>query len=178
MPQDTQIIYPRPIRLLHWVLAFLMIGMVALGWYMTSLGKEQHPTWNLYSLHKSIGVTIVALALWRLWFRFTRTLPGRPQGTSDMEYLLARTTYFLFYVFMLSIPLVGYLMSNAFDHGVSWFGVPLPRLIAPDKAFGGLLAEIHEWSAYIMLGFVGLHLAGVIKHLVIDKQNLLKRMWG
>ena len=78
---------------------------------------------------------------------------------------------------MFAIALAGYMMSNSFGHGVSWFGVALPNLVGPNEEIGGWAAFLHEWLAYGLLALVALHVAGVIKHCVAEKQNLVKRMW-
>ena len=82
--------YPLLMRILHWILALLLLGMIALGLIMSELPKETSYRGDLYMLHKSLGVTILALAALRLGLRLTRKLPDMPAVISRMDYLAAR----------------------------------------------------------------------------------------
>jgi cytochrome b561 len=98
----------------------------------------------------------------------------------NWEKILSRVVKVLLYILMLSTPVIGYLMSNAADKPISFFGLArLPAIIAPDKDLAELLGEAHELLAFTMLTLVGLHVAGALKHRFFDRDpdtDVLKRM--
>jgi cytochrome b561 len=67
-------------------------------------------------------------------------------------------------------------MSICYGYSVGWFGIVLPSILIKNEQLGEYFSEIHEISANILIGLIVLHIIGFIKHLVVDKKNLLKRM--
>ncbi|MCH4271939.1 cytochrome b [Kerstersia gyiorum] len=173
-PQDTQ--YAPFAKLLHWLIALLMPGILALGFYMQDLpfspGKLQ-----LYSWHKWLGVTVFLLALVRLGYRLGHPPPALPAHMNRLERLAAHGGHLALYALMLSIPLSGWLMSSAKGVQTVWFGVlPLPDLLARDRALGDTLAQVHAFLNFAFLGMLLLHTLAALKHQFIDKDGLLARM--
>lgn len=169
--------YPSPMRIMHWFMAFLLLAMIALGWRMSELDGEDLMRMKLYELHKSFGVTLLALVLLRLAIRLASALPKLPDGINPFEAKAAKLAYVLFYILMIAIPVSGYSMSTLFGFPVKWFGYELPRLLAVDKILARDVAEWHEIMAYSLLALVIAHVAGAVKHKIKDKINLLPRMW-
>ena len=168
--------YTATAKLLHWLIALMIFGMLGFGFYMT--GLDLSPTkLELYSWHKWAGVTVFALVLVRLAWRIGHKPPALPAHMPAIERLAAHAGHHLLYVLMLAIPLSGWLMSSAKGFQTVWFGVlPLPDLLAKNPDLGDLLKEMHEalnWALFIL---VGLHIAGALKHHVIDRDSTLRRM--
>lgn len=130
----------------------------------------------LYGLHKSFGVLVFFLCLLRVWFRLNLGAPTFPATIPVLEKRLAHIGHGLFYLFMLAMPLSGYLMSTYFGFGVKFFGFPLPKLVGIDLGKARFFAEVHQILGYILTGLIVLHISGVIKHYCSEKINLLKRM--
>lgn len=170
--------------LLHWVIALSIIGMIALGLYMHDLPLNDPQKFPLYQLHKSIGLTILGLSVFRLLWRLVNRVPPLPDGLKAWERFAARFTHFAFYVMMIGIPLVGWAMVSASPWGLPtyWFGVAqVPHLpyfsTAPNKAeLEGTLKFIHYWLAIGTLGLLALHVGAALKHHFILKDDVLKRM--
>ncbi len=121
---------------------------------------------------------MLCLVALRLAVRLKGPVPELPSSISRIEGLLAKAAYVVFYLLMFGTPLVGFLMTNAFGFKVSWFGLELPKLIdAPDRALGRQLSALHTYMAYTLLVLAMIHVSAVIKHYVVDKVNLLTRMW-
>jgi cytochrome b561 len=169
--------YPLAIRILHWLIAFIIIGLLIAGLIMTGMEKDNPNRSLLYSLHKSFGVTIIFLAVLRLTLRLWLGTPPLPSTIPAQERRLAHFGHWGFYLFMFGMPITGYMLSNSFGLSVHWFGVNLPRLFDVDRARGEFAANLHEYGAYTLIGLITLHVAGVIKHGWKERINLLSRMW-
>jgi cytochrome b561 len=160
---------------LHWLLASMILGSLAVGLVMTDLPLS--PTrLKLYNWHKWAGVTILALSavrlLWRLTHRPPPDLP-MPPWQSRAAHALHVALYGLFF----AVPLAGWAYSSAAGFPVVLFGVlPLPDFVAPDRAWSDSLKSLHRWLAYALAALVALHVLAALKHHVIDRDGLLLRM--
>jgi cytochrome b561 len=167
-------------RLLHWVMAVLILAMIGLGASMTDLDQGDPLRPQLFSLHKAVGITLLALALLRLFWIIASCPPALPAALKRWEIMLSKTTKGLLYVLMLATPIAGYLMSSAAGEPVSYFGLfEIPGLIGKNHDLQEALGEVHGFFAFSILTLSGLHVAGAIKHRMIDKDpeaDVLKRM--
>lgn len=116
-------------KLFHWLTAAAVIGMLALGWYMTSL--ELSPLMlKLYSWHKWIGICILLVTVLRLIWRFSHPAPPLPDDMSPVLKLGAHAGHILLYGLLLGLPLAGWIHSSASGFPVVWFSiVPVPNLV-------------------------------------------------
>jgi cytochrome b561 len=174
--QNTGPKYPIALRILHWLMAVMIIGLLALGLYMAELpkGDPRHDT--LYNLHKSFGVTVLALAFIRLAVRMALGAPPLPEIIPVMERRMAELGHLALYGFMFLMPVSGYVMSTSYGLSVKWFGITLPRLMGIDRARGALAGDVHSYAAYALIGMILMHAGAVILHYVRQRVNLLKRM--
>lgn len=168
--------YTATAKLLHWLIALMIFGMLGFGFYMT--GLDLSPTkLELYSWHKWAGVTVFALVLVRLAWRIGHKPPALPAHMPAIEGVAAHASHHLLYVLMLAIPLSGWLMSSAKGFQTVWFGVlPLPDLLAKDKALGNLLETVHVVLNYTLIAVLLGHVGAALKHHFIDRDNVLTRM--
>lgn len=168
--------YTRTAKTLHWLMAALLFGLLALGFYMRDLPLSPDKL-QLYSWHKWAGVSVFLLVLFRLLWRITHRPPALPESMPKMLQFAAHAGHLLLYVLMIAIPLSGWLMSSAKGFQTVWFGVlPIPDLIGKDKELGTLLAEVH---GLLNIGFILVlagHIGAALKHHFIDKDDILKRM--
>ena len=168
--------YTRTAKSLHWLMALLLIGLLALGFYMHDLPLSPE-TLQLYAWHKWAGVSAFLLVLLRLSWRLAHTPPPLPAGMSRTMQLAAHGGHLLLYGLMIVIPLSGWLMSSAKGFQTVWFGVlPIPDLIGKDKATGELLALVHKSLNLLFVAAILGHVAAALKHHFIDKDGLLDRM--
>ncbi len=161
---ETRSHYHPYLKLIHWLMALCILGMIASGWYMEGLPREHELKWTIYDLHKSFGVTVIGLFMYRVMLRLFTAIPKTPEGIKTYEKKLSHLVHFLLYGLMIAVPISGYVMSDAGDYGVKWFGFVLPDFIIKNKEIGGIAHEIHEIAPYVLLGLVGLHIAGALKH--------------
>jgi len=132
---------------------------------------------NVYRLHKSFGITVLALVLFRLWWKMRRKAPALPASLAPYERRLAYGGHALLYVLMLGLPLSGWLMSSAAGFGVSFFGLfNLPDLVEPERGLKSDMMELHETLAWVMILMLCLHVAAALMHHFVHKNDVLKRM--
>lgn len=163
-------------KLVHWLLAITIIGMIFFGWYMGDL-EISPDKFKLYALHKSIGITVLALVVFRVFWRLFLGVPKSLPHHKDWEKLLSKAAHLLLYIAIFVMPLSGWLMSSAAGFPVSVFGAfTMPDLIEKNREFGKLLGSVHLLSAWTILVLVSLHVLGALKHHFIDKDETLKRM--
>lgn len=160
---------------LHWLMAVLMIGQLALGIYMTRVQFNDF-VMSLYSFHKSIGVLILGLVFLRLFWRYLNIVPTL--NISAIEKFAAKATMWLLYALMIALPITGWGMSSAAGHPVMFFGLfTLPNLVAVNPATAALFNITHTYLAYTTIGLIVLHVLGALKHHYLDKSDILSRMW-
>ena len=173
---------------LHWLVA-LMIGInFVLVWIVDFLPEDNQRL--TIDTHKSIGITVLGLAILRLLWRFAHKPPVLPGTYALWERRASHAAHLLLYALIFVMPLSGWMHDSAWKdaatHPMQLFGlVPWPRIgwimnLAPGTketlhdAFGAL----HEWAAYVLYALLALHIAGALKHQFIDKQKELQRMWS
>jgi cytochrome b561 len=178
---DTQQHFSPVTVALHWVIALTMIAMLGIGFYMSIF--EYFP---LYDLHKSIGVVIFAVILARVWWRIKNGWPLPVRTYPAWEHRLAQVTHWVLIVGTVLMPISGMLYSGLGGWGIKVFGwVMVPGnknaegQTEPIHAGLAQLGQVmHEWVGYVLVGAVFLHLAGALKHHLIDKDRTLLRMLG
>jgi cytochrome b561 len=161
---------------LHWLVAILIIAAFILGSYMTDL-RISPTKLKLYSWHKWIGITVLALVAIRLLVRLTNPAPAYPEHMKAWEKQVAQVTHIALYFLMFAVPISGYLYTYAAGFPVVYLGLfELPALISPNPELKDSFKEIHELLTKGMLILVILHFAAALKHHFIDKDEVLKRM--
>lgn len=168
--------YSQGFKYLHWLVALLVLSMLGFGFFLGDLPSSIKPM--AYMLHKSTGLTLLALMLLRLIWVVRLKKPLLPEAMPRWECFLARFVQYSLYVFLIAMPLSGWLMataSNKIPVYFGWFRVPFPGIL-PDKALAHWMREAHYYIAFILLGLVILHVAGALKHRFIDKDDVLNSM--
>ncbi|MRI31393.1 cytochrome B [Endozoicomonas sp. OPT23] len=170
--------YSVSMRLMHWLMAICLLGMIGSGWYMTGLDGEAANKYDLYPWHKSFGVLLLGLIVLRIIIRLKSTLPEIQETIPGREQTLAKVAHFLLYLLMLLVPLSGFIMSDIGGHDIYFFGIPLPDLLDTHKPTAGTFHTIHSYIGYVLLGVVVVHIAGALKHRFMDspENDVLKKM--
>lgn len=159
---------------LHWVMAFLIIGLLALGLYMVRLPISLEKL-KLYGWHKEFGFLVLFLAVFRLVWRVSNVLPELELPW--LEKLAARAMHWAFYIFMFAMPVSGWLVTSSAGLPASFFGwFTLPDLVAANEEHRLFFAWVHEWLGYALIAAIALHAAAALKHHFINKDNILRRM--
>ena len=159
----------------HWLLALAIVGNFALGVSMHDLPIS--PTrLRLFNWHKWTGITILALSALRLAWRIGH--PPPPDAAMPAWHrVTAHVVHRAFYVLFFAVPLAGWAYSSAAGFPVVWFGlIPLPDWVPVDKAWADALKATHVVLAFLLALLVLVHVAGALKHQVVDRDGLLHRM--
>jgi len=167
--------YSFPAIVLHWLIALLILTQFGLGWYMVDLpkGPDRH---FFFSLHKSIGLTVAALALLRLLWRMIHLPPPLPAHVPQWKRTAAGATHALLYIFMFLQPVSGYISSSFSGYKTRWFGIPLPQWGWKDPPLNELFTDVHVASSIILLSLIVLHITAALTHLLVEHDGVFQRM--
>ncbi|MDQ0420777.1 cytochrome b561 [Peteryoungia aggregata LMG 23059] len=165
--------YAGRLRILHWVIAVLVLATWPLG-LMIGFVKDDVKL-DFYLVHESLGFLVLWLMLVRIGARLTSQAPRVEAPVAEKA--AAHAVHGLLYVFLIVMPVSGFLATNAHGFPLNWFGLvtvwsPIGK--APDIAF--TLSAIHAWSAWILLALFALHFAAVVFHHVIRRDATLYRI--
>lgn len=158
--------------ILHWLIALALAFEIALGFAM----PPDASGFALFQLHKSIGITILALTLVRLGWRLAHRPP--PPVESGITAFLAKAVHLGFYVFLILAPLTGWALVSTSEIQIPTvlFGlVELPHLPLPDT-LGDTAEEAHELLAWIGIALFAMHVAGALRHQFLLRHRLMERM--
>jgi cytochrome b561 len=167
--------YTRTAIALHWTVAALIITALTMGWIMTDMAISPLKL-RVYSWHKWLGVTVLALFFARGVWRLTHTPPPLLPMPSWQRFA-AHALHAMLYVLMLVQPLTGWIYSNAAGYPIVYLSlIPLPNLVARDKELAKLFEQIHGTGALLLAVLVGLHALAALKHHLVDHDATLRRM--
>lgn len=165
---------------LHWLLALALVGIFAVGLYMTSLPFSPARL-KLYNWHKWAGVSILTLSALRLLWRLTHRPPALPAAVQAAmprwQQTAHHATHHLLYLLFFAVPLLGWAYSSAAGFPIVFLGlVQLPDFVPVSPALAETIKPLHWISAYALAALVVLHVAAALKHHLIDRDGLLSRM--
>jgi cytochrome b561 len=161
-------------RILHWLMAALLLTMLFIGVAMVSSLGDYH---KLVALHRPLGILILLLAIIRLINRKLTTLPPFPPTMSPLERKVASLSERLLYFLMIALPLVGWGMLSAGNYPIVMFGpVHLPPILPANPMLYAILRKTHTIFAYLLFLTFLAHLGGVLFHTLIIRDRILNRM--
>jgi cytochrome b561 len=171
--------WPHSTRILHWLGAAAILFMLALGFVMVNFVEEPGRRFDLYQLHKSLGLFVLALTLARAAWRFA-VLPPTPITTIPLwQNRAARGMHILLYALTIALTLAGYatVSTSPLPLPVALpFGFHAPNLLAPDYALSEGFKTAHHALAAILALCVAIHAAAALKHRFVDHDGTLRRM--
>jgi cytochrome b561 len=181
--RNTTVRWGHVSQFLHWLIVVLLIVQVALAIranYLPLSRKISPLAW-----HKSVGITILALAVLRLLWRWVNPTPLLPGTLKPYERVLASFTHATLYILLFVMPLTGWMMSSARGFPVAWFGffpkswfgsVQLPDLVPKNKSLYDVMLTTHHALQWVLYTIVFLHVAAALKHHFLLKDDVLRRM--
>ncbi len=180
--------YTRPAIWLHWIIGVLMIGNIAIGFLHESFGEDN--VRFMINTHKSVGITVLGLAIMRLLWRLTHRPPALPSTYQRWEKGASHAVHWLLYFLIFALPVTGWMHDSAWKAApeikMYWFGLfEWPRMgwimnmdPVAKEAFHDVMGERHELLGWILIALLVLHIGGALKHQFIDKERELQRMMG
>ncbi len=167
--------YGRTAVVLHWTLAVLILATIPLGFFMVAV-EEEPGAETYFDLHMSVGIVIALLVVARIVWRLTHRPQPLPVSVPRWQVWLAGATQASIYLLIVLMPITGYLGASHSKGGVPFFGLTTPRWTAPDHDTAEEFLGIHSILIWVLIVLLVLHVAGALKHLLIDKDGVFQRM--
>jgi cytochrome b561 len=182
--------YTPTARGLHWLIALLIFIQLPLGFYMSyrgndmpsvdATGKPVVGVWDaltgfLYSSHKLIGLTVLALVVVRLLYRLTRGAPRSDPTVPPALTGISHLVHWSLYALLIAVPVIGYAAISWGDY-LDVFGVHLPAVSVKNEELSKEAFHWHELGAILIIGFVSLHVVAAIYHRFIRRDRVVERM--
>jgi cytochrome b561 len=161
---------------LHWLIVVLIIAQVILANIAEDLPLGVKKL-AMFARHKSVGITILVLAVVRLAWRWANPTPELPNTLKPYERVLANVTHAGLYILLFAMPLTGWMMTSARGFPVSWFGFfQLPDFVPKNQSLYNAMKETHDTLAVALYAIVFLHVVAALKHHFVLKDDTLRRM--
>jgi cytochrome b561 len=163
-------------KFFHWTIALLILGNGVFG-LLLDLARSPMQKVNWMALHKSIGLTVLALfALRLLWRVFNR--PPRELPAPRWQLWAARIVHGLLYLLVAALPLSGWWFNSVRGYPLQYFKLfNLPGIAAKNPELRRLAHEVHEYLFWFLLLVLIAHVGAALKHHVFDRDDVLRRMW-
>ncbi|MEK6368196.1 MAG: cytochrome b [Burkholderia gladioli] len=162
-------------RLLHWLMAAMVLAMLFIGVGMVSSVSARHAV--LIAIHKPLGIAILVLVIVRLVVRFSKRPPALPEDLPGWQRAAAHLSHWVLYALMIAMPLIGWAMLSAGGYPVMLGGgVQLPALMGADPIAFAWLRNAHELLAFVLFATVVLHLAAALFHGLIRRDGVFGSM--
>ena len=160
---------------LHWLMALGIIGNGILGLIMHEMPRGMTKL-STFAIHKSIGLTVLALLVLRVCWRLIDRKP-RDESMPRWQRVAAHTTHAVLYLFMLAIPLSGWVYNSAHGYPLQWFKwFNLPALVEANDELSELAGESHELLFWLLIAVLAAHVGGALVHHLFERDNTLLRM--
>jgi cytochrome b561 len=166
-------------RLFHWGLGFVIIGMLAYGWWMNHMAARPDRFFHR-SIHADIGYVVLLLMVVRLLWRGMNPVPALPADMPGWQRLSARVTNGALYAVTIIVALAGWAHAGAHKPDYAdWFGLfRVPQFTSTDKASADFYENLHIYMAYVLIALVTLHVLAALYHLFVRDDNVASRMIG
>lgn len=170
-------------RALHWLIALMVLGVLAGGLTLGFLGFKgvtellgETGRNILYNLHKTFGLIILAAMVIRLIVKIRSGTPPYDPPLAPWQSLASKIVHKALYICLIAMPILGWLATDAHDYPVEFFTLSVPQFIDKDKALGDLLYELHETVGWIIVALIATHIGAALMHAIVHKDGVIKRM--
>jgi cytochrome b561 len=166
-----------PARILHWLMAILILAMLYVGAGMVSTVSERYP--QLLAWHRPLGIAVLILALIRLGVRLTHRPPPLPADLPELQAIVAKASHYVLYALMIAMPLIGWAMQSAGGYPViMWKGFELPPILPHDIVVYGQLRRAHGLLGYAFFLLILGHMAAGLMHAWVRRDGVFESMAG
>lgn len=166
-------------KLLHWVIALMVLVLLGVGFYMVRRGAATNfdaMTNQLYTAHKTFGTVVLALMILRIAVRFSRGTPAPEPSLNRLQIIAAEAVHGLIYLALLAIPVLGWLGVSAYGARGLLGGWELPALLAKNEELAKIILKYHGYAAIGLILLLGAHVGAAFLHHFILKDGVLRRM--
>lgn len=169
---------------LHWAIALGILALIAMGLVMDHLPLAPMRVFQLYQLHKSIGITIMFLIVLRVGWRLMHAAPDLPESMKPVERRGAHLAHAALYGLQILLPLSGWALVSASVLGiptvlfsvVPWPDLPVLSTLADKAPVEAVLKTVHHWAAWSLLALIALHVAAALRHHFVLHDTVLRQM--
>ncbi len=163
-------------KLLHWLVALCILVMIPVGIVMTNIGSGDVQN-LLFNLHRSLGVTVLALMVIRLTYRLINGAPAPEPTLTPMQRAVSHVVHVALYALVIAQALIGWIATSAFGAAISVYGLfTLPALVGRDMTLAEPLFAAHFWIGISVTLLVILHVSAALYHGFIRRDQVLQRM--
>lgn len=165
-------------RLIHWVMAILVIGMIPVGFFMVREGLDRSLQNFLFISHKNIGVLLLILIFVRLIYRWRRPPVLDPVPLPKLQHYAAHLTHFALYALLLIMPLAGYVRVRAGGFPIETLdALGIPSFVPRSEGLAEFAKAVHFYGAYAITALVVMHIGAAIYHGAVRRDGVFTRMW-
>ena len=169
--------YTRTAVALHWLIAMFVNAQISLGLWMIGIPKDPpgiRAWW--FNVHKSIGLTLGLLILFRVYWRITHRAPPLPDTLPRWQRIIAAASHHLLYLCMVVMPVSGYLGSSFTKYPIVFFGNKLPHWGWDAPALKEICSNVHLTTVVVMIAIIALHITAAVKHRLVNRDGVFERM--
>lgn len=163
-------------RVLHWIMAALVLTMVPIGFVIANEWGGPELDW-LYNFHKSVGAVLIPVVIVRLIYRVINPPLPLPADIPPVQQSAAHATHWVLYALLLVQPLVGWIGTSAYPAPVPVFGwFELPRIWPENRAFSNQMMALHGWLGITIAAVAAIHIGAALQHHFVRRDRVLMRM--
>ena len=171
----TQVRFAAASRLLHWLMAPMIIAMLFIGVGMAASVSRRYDL--LVSIHRPLGIAILVLCVARIVNRFINPPPGLPDTVPSLQRFAAKASHIALYALMLILPLVGWGMLSAARYPIVLYGpVWLPPILPHDLTLYAWLGDLHTGLAYLLFATFLAHFGAALYHGLVRRDGVFGSM--
>jgi cytochrome b561 len=175
-PLASPRLYSGVMRAIHWTTLSLLIVIYALAWSIDGSGSHDGAAW-LIMMHRSMGLTVLLLTLFRLGWRQVTRVPTLPHSVPTPQRIAAKVVVIALYLLLFLQPLIGLIASQAHGDHIEVFGVfALPMFVAPNRRLSGQIFALHGIVALLLLAPIFMHACAALYHHCVLRDGVLRGM--
>lgn len=170
--------YPGMSRVIHWVMAILVLGMIPAGFLMVQKGISRSLQDTLFISHKNVGVLLLILIFVRLFNRWRNPPNLVPVKMAPVQAFAAHATHIALYALLLIMPLAGYIRVRAGGFPIETLdALGIPALVPRSDALAEMAKAVHFYGAFAITVLLMMHIGAACMHAIVLKDGVFSRMW-
>lgn len=175
---DNLLRYRVPARLIHWIMALLVLGMIPVGFLMVRDGLDRSFQNFLFITHKNVGVVLLILIFVRLIYRWRNPPVLTPVALPKAQEMAAHATHIGLYALLLIMPLAGYVRVRAGGFPIEALdAMGIPALVPKSEALAEFAKAVHFYGSYAIAILVAMHIGAAAFHGLVRRDGIFSRMW-
>lgn len=170
--------YGNAARLLHWLMAVLVLITLPVGVLMTQSAIDRDLQNALFIYHKNVGVCLLVMVMLRLVVRWRHPPPAVPGSLPPWQARAAGTTHRVLYLLLLIVPVAGFVRVQAGGYPIEMLdALGMPFLVPRSDDLAEQAKSVHYWAGLVIMGFIAMHIAAALFHGVVKRDGVFRRMW-